>query len=125
MDRLQKAKPEAFISHDSRDKDTIARPIAQGLSRLGHQVWFDEFSLKPGDRLRESIEQGLRDCKRCILILTPNFLSNRGWGATEFNSIFTREVLEGASVVIPVWAGVKKEDIYAYSPSLLNVVGLH
>lgn len=35
-------KPLAFISHDSRDKDLIARPIALGLSKLMCPVWFDE-----------------------------------------------------------------------------------
>lgn len=125
MDRVEKGQPVAFISHDSRDKDDIARPLAIALSRLGHSVWFDEFSLKPGDRLRESIEDGIKKCKRCVLILTPNFLSNNGWGKTEFNSIFTREILEEQALVIPVWAGISKHDVYAYSPSLLNVVGAH
>ncbi len=125
MGRIKMVKPAAFISHDSRDKDAIARPLAVGLSRLGHSVWFDEFSLKPGDRLRESIENGIRECQRCILVLTPNFLSNKGWGTTEFNSIFSREILEEKALVVPVWSGVSKADVYAYSPSLLNVLGAH
>ena len=123
MERLVKDKPVAFISHDSNDKDDIARPIAQGLAKMGLSVWFDEFSLKPGDRLRESIEKGMKDCKKCILILTPNFLANSGWTVKEFNMIFTREILEEKPLVVPVWAGVDKKDVYEYSPSLVNVLG--
>jgi hypothetical protein len=37
-------------------------------------VWYDEFSLKVGDSLRESIEKGIKECKKCILILTQNYL---------------------------------------------------
>jgi TIR domain len=122
MERLAQDKPRAFISHDSNDKNDIARPIAEGLTKMGLSVWFDEFSLKPGDRLRESIEKGMKDCKKCILILTPNFLANAGWTSTEFNMIFTREILEGKSLVVPVWYGVSKQDVYEYSPSLLNVL---
>jgi TIR domain len=123
MERLAKDKPVAFISHDSKDKNDIARPIAQGLTKMGLSVWFDEFSLKPGDRLRESIEKGMKGCKKCILILTPNFLVNSGWTSAEFNMIFTREIIEGQALVVPVWAGVNKQDVFQYSPGLVNVLG--
>lgn len=96
-----------------------------GLSRLGYPIWFDEYSLKPGDRLRESIEAGIKDCRKCILVLTPHFLANKGWGATEFNAIFTREILEEQSLVVPVWAGVTKAEVFAYCPSLANVLGVN
>src|SRR5205085_3382271 len=86
-------KDLVFISHDSRDKGSIARPLADELRKLVGRVWFDEYSLKLGASLRESIERGLRECTRCVLILTPNFLSNTGWTKTEFNSIFTRELI--------------------------------
>jgi hypothetical protein len=115
--RAEQEKPLAFISHDSRDKDDIARPLAQELTRILGRVWFDEYSLRIGDSLRESIERGLKECKRCVLILTPNFLSNTGWTKTEFNSIFTRELIERKNVVMPVWAGVSEKEVYGYSPS--------
>jgi len=73
--------------------------------------------------LRESIEKGLKECNKCILILSPNFISNKGWTKKEFDSIFTREILEEQKLVLPVWYGVKKHDVYDYSPSLLNIKG--
>jgi hypothetical protein len=123
--RSEIEKPLAFISHDSRDKDAIARPIAIGLSKLMCPVWFDEYSLKVGDRLRESIEKGIKECKNCILILSPNFLENNGWTKIEFNSIFTRELIEDTDVVLPVWHGIDKKELYEYSPSLVNKVGVN
>lgn len=118
----QKETPLAFISHDSRDKQEIARPLAQELTRILGRVWFDEYSLKIGASLRESIERGLKECKRCVLLLTPNFLSNTGWGKTEFNSIFTRELIERKNIVIPIWAGVSQKQVYEYSPSLADKI---
>jgi hypothetical protein len=50
--------------------------------------------------------------------------SNRGWTKREFDSVFTREVLEEKQLVLPVWYGVGKQDVYEYSPGLLNVKGL-
>ena len=117
-------KPLAFISHDSRDKESIARPIALNLQRKICPVWYDEFSLQLGANLRESIEKGLKECKKCVLVLSPNFLNNRGWGKKEFESIFTREILEDSALVLPIWVGVTKEQVYQFSPSLLNIKGI-
>jgi TIR domain len=122
--RSVEEKPLAFISHDSRDKDNIARPIAIKLQQNDCPVWYDEYTLKIGDNLRESIESGIKDCKKCILILTPNFIKNGGWTKTEFNSIFTRQILEEEKLILPVWSGIDKSEVYEYSPSLLNIVGI-
>lgn len=116
-------KPLAFISHDSRDKKEIAEPLALQLQKWMCPVWFDQYSLKVGDSLRESIEKGLRECPKCILILTPNFLKNNGWTKREYDSIFTRELVEKQRVILPVWHQVTPEDVYAYSPILADRVG--
>lgn len=124
MGRSKFEIPLAFISHDSRDKESVARMIAINLQGKLCPVWYDEFSLKIGDNLRESIENGLKECRKCVLILSPNFISNNGWTKREFDAIFTREILEESQLVLPVWHGVSKQDVYNYSPSLLNVKGL-
>ena len=123
-ERSKWEKPIAFISHDWRDKEDVAEPIARYFQSLLCPVWYDEFSLKVGDQLRESIEKGLKECKKCVLILSPNFLTNTGWTKVEFNSIFTREILEDRKLVLPVWYKVTKQMVFEYSPSLLNVVAL-
>ncbi|HLL76526.1 MAG TPA: toll/interleukin-1 receptor domain-containing protein [Pyrinomonadaceae bacterium] len=92
-ERTANEVPLAFISHDSRDKKTIAGPLALELRKRGCPVWYDEFSLKVGDSLRESIERGIKVCRKCIVILTPRFLSNKGWTKVEFNSVFLSRLL--------------------------------
>jgi len=124
LERSRHEKPLGFISYDSRDREDVARKIATNLQRMMCPVWYDEFSLQVGANLRDSIEYGLKTCKKCILILSPNFFSNNGWTKKEFDSIFTREVLEQTQLVLPVWHGVTRETVYDYSPSLLNVKGL-
>lgn len=95
--------PLAFIAHDSRDKDEVARKVAIGLQRMMCPVWYDEFSLKVGDNLRDRIELGLKTCKKCIIVLSESFFSNKGWTKKEFDSIFTREILEERQLVLPIW----------------------
>lgn len=124
--RVEQERPLAFISHDSRDKDDVARPLATALVAKNRcPVWYDEFTLKPGDRLRDSIEKGLKECKKCIVVLSKNFLSNTGWTKKEFDGIFTREIVKREHVIIPVWHDISSEDVFEYSPSLLDIVGIN
>ena len=46
---------DVFVSHASEDKE-FARALAEGLSKKGLSVWFDDFELKVGDSLRRSID---------------------------------------------------------------------
>lgn len=117
-------KPLAFISHDNRDKDGIAEPLALQLQQLMCPVWYDQYSLRVGDSLRESIELGLRESKKCILILTPHFIENSGWAKREYESIFTREIVEKQRVILPVWSEVAPHDVYRFSPILADRVGV-
>ena len=118
MNKLE--KPLGFVCHDSRDKEGIAKPLAVALLGMRCPVWYDEFSLKVGNSLRGSVEKGLKECRRCLLIITKNFLSNNGWTKREFDSIFTRELIERSNVILPVWHEVLPEDVYQYSPSLAD-----
>lgn len=122
--RSEAEKPLAFISHDSRDKDSFVRELALELAKINCAVWYDEYSLKVGDSLRENIERGLRETRKCIVILSSNFLSNDGWGKAEFDSVFTREIIEKKNVILPVWLDVKVQDVYNYSPRLADKVSL-
>jgi TIR domain len=87
-------------------------------------VWFDEFSLKVGDSLRESIESGLKVCPMCIFVLTLNFLAKGGWPKREYEIIFTRELVEEKKLILPVWAGVSRDEVYQYSPILADRVAV-
>lgn len=118
-------KPVAFISHDSRDKDQIARPLAVRLQQMLCPVWYDEFALVVGDSLRDKIENGLKECAKCVLILSPNFLSNKRWTKVEYDSIFTREIIEETNVMLPVWCGVTPKEVYEYSPTLALKIGVN
>jgi hypothetical protein len=122
--RSKMEKPLAFISHDTRDKEPFVRELASKLQVMLCPVWYDDYTLIAGQSLRASIEKGLKECRKCVLILSPNFLSNEGWTKAEFDSVFTREILEEADVIIPVWHGVEKQDVYNYSPRLLDKVGI-
>ena len=47
--------------------------MANELRRKGIEVWYDEFSIQPGDSFIESVEKGLRGSLYGILIISKNF----------------------------------------------------
>ena len=97
--------------------------MAINLQRQLCPVWYDEFSINIGDNIRDSIEKGLKECKKCILVLSPNFISNKGWTKIEFDSILQGRYWKSKSLYCPVWYKVTEDDVYNYSPSLLNIKG--
>ena len=58
-------------------------------------------------------------------MLSRNFFSNKGWTKKEFDSIFTREILEKTQLVLPVWYNVTEKEVFDYSPALLNIKGIN
>lgn len=122
--RASNETPLAFISHDSRDKEDIVRNLAIEMSRQLCPVWYDEFTLKVGDSLRASIEKGIKEARKCVVVLSPNFIGNDGWAVAEFDSIFTREIHEKKNLILPIWHNVTKEQVYQYSPRLADRVAL-
>lgn len=116
--------PFAFISHDSSDKDRIAKPLSHELMSARCPVWYDEYSLEIGDNIRVSIEDGIKKCKKCIVIISQEYISNTRWAIKEFESIVAREIIKNESVILPVWYNVTPEDVYEFSPSLSNIKGI-
>lgn len=109
---------DVFISHATEDKEAIARPLADALAGEGLKVWYDEFSLKLGDSLRESIDRGLARSRYGIVILSPHFFEKH-WPQQELNGLTTREVA-GIKVILPVWHNVGLDEVRAFSPTLAD-----
>lgn len=113
---------DAFISHASEDKEDIVRPIAQALDAMGLDIWFDEFELKVGDSLRQSIDRGLANSRYGIVVLSKAFFSKK-WPQYELDGLTAREI-DGKKVILPIWHNIDKAEVLKYSPSLADKVAL-
>ncbi len=115
-------KPEeewdVFISHASEDKEAIATPLAEALRAKGLRVWYDDFSLRLGDSLRQSIDRGLARSRFGVVILSARFFEKH-WPQQELNGLATREV-DGRKVILPVWHGVGFTEVRNYSVTLAD-----
>jgi hypothetical protein len=111
---------DVFISHASEDKDAIVRSLANALAKLGLNVWYDEFTLRIGDSLRQKIDRGLASSRVGLVVLSPSFIA-KGWANYELDGIVTRTVL-GEQILLPIWHNITKQEVIDFSPSLADKV---
>ena len=109
---------DVFICHANEDKEDFVRSFAESLRDAGLKVWYDEFSLKAGDRLRRSIDEGLKRSSYGIVVLST-FFFEKHWPPQELDGLAQLEV-GGRDVIIPVWHNLGREEIVNHSPMLAD-----
>ena len=109
---------DVFICHTSEDKEGFVRPLAETLRKLGVSVWYDEFSLKPGDSLSKSIDKGIAGSNFGIVVISPAFIGN-AWADHELRGLVNRDVEEDLKI-LPIWHGVSKTVVMEFSPPLAD-----
>lgn len=120
---LENVKYDIFISHASEDKDDLVRPLVQELEKLGVKVWYDEFTLKVGDSLRKSIDQGLANSRYGTVVLSSSFFS-KNWPQYELDGMVAKE-MHGHKMILPIWHKVSKDEVINFSPTLADKVALN
>jgi uridine kinase len=104
---------DVFISHASEDKSDVVEPLAARLQELGLKVWLDATELRIGDSLRRKIDEGLRQSKYGIVILSPHFF-NKEWLQKELDALVARE--DGRSkVILPILHNLTHESVANHS----------
>lgn len=114
---------DVFISHASEDKNTFVKSLADELAKRGLKVWYDDFTLKVGDSLRQSIEKGVAKSRFGIVILSPNFF-NRPWTERELSALFAREE-QSKKVILPIWLDLSAEQVKELFPLLIDRKAIH
>jgi len=114
---------DAFISHASEDKADFVEPLASELKRWGLRIWYDKFSLKVGDSLRDSIESGLSRSRFGVVVFSPSFVE-KSWPKSELNGLFARE-MDGKKVILPIWHKITSAEMKSVMPIQSDKVALH
>jgi Domain of unknown function (DUF1883)/TIR domain len=113
---------DVFISHATEDKDIIARPLRDALTKLGVTVWLDETQMRIGHSLRRKIDDGIRSSRFGVVILSDSFF-RKGWTNHELDGLVTRTVA-GEQSLLPIWHNLTSSEVMAYSPSLADKVAM-
>lgn len=110
---------DVFISYASPDRSTVVRPLAEGLKAQGYRVWFDEFELRPGDRLSEAIDYGMANSYCGVVVLSPAFMA-RPWPKRELSGLNALATVESRRLV-PLLHGLEPDDLVLISPALADI----
>ena len=109
---------DVAIVHVPEDKCRVAKPLAEALRAGGLSVWYDDFELKIGDSLRQSIDRGIASSRFGIVVLSRAFF-DKGWANYELDGLVTKS-LDGDQVLLPIWHNITKDEVVSYSPSLAD-----
>jgi hypothetical protein len=123
VDEKTEKQYDVFISHASEDKDDFVRPFATLLREKGLKVWYDEFELKIGEKLRRKIDEGLSKTRYGVVVLS-NFFFAKEWPQKELDGLFAIED-NGQDVILPIWHKISKNEVSRYSPTIAGILALN
>src|SRR5882672_4361776 len=112
---------KVFVSY-RRGDSVVAERLAADLRSAGHDVWFDEWRIRPGDSIVGQINDGLASAAYLVLCCSP-LGQNSPWMAQEWQSALARQ-LNGQRIKLlparlpggdlpPILADVKCADLEA------------
>ncbi|QQE11523.1 TIR domain-containing protein [Planctomycetota bacterium] len=102
-------KFDLFIIHASEDKNEIATPLHEHLTKIGLNVFIDEKYIKIGDSFIEKINHALGQSKHIIAILSSHSVE-KSWPKHELQAVLARHIAsDGNGKIIPIMAGNKYE----------------
>jgi hypothetical protein len=84
---------KAFISHSSIDKPFVERLATDLRTREGIDAWLDKWEILPGDRIPETLEEGLSNAGIFVLVLSPDSVNSQ-WVSYEKDAWLTAQVNE-------------------------------
>jgi hypothetical protein len=122
MKEINNKEWDVFISHASEDKEDFVRPLAEKLQKCGVKVWYDEFELKMGDSLSDSINRGLQESKYGIIVFSQAFFEKE-WAKYELKSLLMRQ-MNRERAILPIWHNINKDFIREKSLYLLDIKAL-
>jgi len=111
---------DVFICHATEDKERFVEALASKLKERHVSVWYDDFSLGLGDRLKDKIEEGLARSRFGITVLSKIFFGKK-WARDELDVLVQRDSFN-RKVILPIWLDVNHDDVFEQSPLLAGHV---
>ena len=117
------SKWDVFISHAKEDKEDFVDSLVHALYEKGIPIWYDSEQLKPGFSIRRGIDQGLKNSKYAIVILSEAYF-RKEWTKKELDYLFSRDS-DGMRRIFPVLHKIDVETVREKAPLLADTVACH
>lgn len=106
---------DVFISHSGKDKELFVEPLVKDLNKIGLKVWYDRNNIHVGEKVRDSIINGIRESLIFITILSENYYQSN-WANLELGILQDNN----PDNFVPVIISNAKELTAKQYPFLLN-----
>ena len=94
---------DIFISYSYLDAPFVEK-LARQLKSKGVSLWLDRYEIKPGEYVRDRINEGIANAEYFIAVLSPNSLGSQ-WVRHEIDAAMTRELGDKRVRLIPLLRG--------------------
>ncbi|KAL6856051.1 hypothetical protein ACP4OV_018853 [Aristida adscensionis] len=102
----RRPKYDVFINHRGVDtKRTVARLLHDRLAQMGVRSFLDNMSMRPGDRLVESIFGAIRECRVGVAIFSPRYFES------DYCLRELAALVEARKVIIPIFVDMKPSEL--------------
>ena len=91
---------DVFLSYNHKDKERVRR-LAERLRKAKLRVWFDEWSVRPGEIISLKVDEGLEQSRVLVLCISPNALASN-WVALERSTAIHRDPANEGRRFIPL-----------------------
>lgn len=114
---------DAFISYASEDREAVVKPVVRALRRRGLRIWYDQLELSVGDSVVESLDRGLARSRCGVIVLSPAFVSKKGFTQWELRGLIERHI-NGETLLLPILHNIEPEVIRERSPALSDIFAI-
>ena len=113
-------KYDVFISHATKDKVDYVDKLAEAISSIGINVFYDDDCIAWGDKIQERIEEALDSCKLAVVVISENYFG-RQWTEHELRTLLQRQSVEQRKIIMPILHNVSKTQLIEHYPELSNI----
>ena len=118
MSSNNKGKYDVFISYNSQDKDIVKKIALRLADEEKLSVFFDEWSLVPGQPLQEQLEYALQHSDSCAIFVGEHGIGK--WETEELRVVLEERIRAGEIRVIPVILQLSKKIEVSCLPPFLR-----
>lgn len=106
-----------FVSHASEDKEDFVDGLVARLKALNLSVWYDKEQILVGDSIVARIEEGLRQSRSAVIVISPRSIKKAGWVPAEWEVLLEQQITSGKPV-FPVLLDIDHAEMKAEKPFL-------
>lgn len=84
-------------------------------------MWYDEFSLRWGASLTQSINKGISGSRYGIVIFSPAFFK-KNWAQKELNGLYQKMTATNRDILLPIRHNISHEELVSIAPMMADIL---